>query len=198
MRPASIPTLLTLSAMTLFGCAHSATSHIEATMSAEEATPSSHHSQYAEGYDLTTGLSNGEIEDLRKGAGMGLARPAELNSYPGPLHVLALANELELTEEQLAQTNEIFSIMNHDAVELGEQVITLEQTLYRRFNHAHIDEVVLADLTSEIAELRGELRRTHLRAHLSMREILDPNQIERYDSLRGYESHTVGHHSMQH
>ena len=34
------------------------------------------------------GLSEQEIDDLTNGRGMGLARAAELNGYPGPLHVL--------------------------------------------------------------------------------------------------------------
>jgi hypothetical protein len=42
-------------------------------------------------------LSPEDIDELRKGAGMGLAKAAELNGYPGPLHVLALTTELRLT-----------------------------------------------------------------------------------------------------
>ena len=38
----------------------------------------------------------------------------------------------------------------------------------------------------EIATLRGELRLAHLRAHLAMKTILTPEQIEAYDRLRGY------------
>jgi hypothetical protein len=34
------------------------------------------------------GLTTKEIEDLREGRGMALARAAELNGYPGPRHVL--------------------------------------------------------------------------------------------------------------
>jgi hypothetical protein len=34
------------------------------------------------------GFTEKEIDDLREGVGMGLARSAELNSYPGPRHVL--------------------------------------------------------------------------------------------------------------
>ena len=36
-------------------------------------------------------LSEQQIADLRAGRGMGLALAAELNGYPGPVHVLALA-----------------------------------------------------------------------------------------------------------
>src|SRR6187431_528451 len=42
-------------------------------------------------------LSDKDIADLKAGRGMGLALPAELNGYPGPLHVLELATPLGLS-----------------------------------------------------------------------------------------------------
>ena len=36
-------------------------------------------------------LSDDEIAALRNGEGMGMAKAAELNGYPGPIHVLSLA-----------------------------------------------------------------------------------------------------------
>ena len=47
-------------------------------------------------------LSDQQIADLRAGRGMGMALPAELNGYPGPAHVLELADKLELTPDQRA------------------------------------------------------------------------------------------------
>jgi hypothetical protein len=38
-------------------------------------------------------LSNEQIADPRAGRGMSLALPAELNGYPGPVHVLELGDE---------------------------------------------------------------------------------------------------------
>ena len=38
------------------------------------------------------------------GAGMGYAKAAELNSYPGPMHVLELADRLGLTPDQQTKT----------------------------------------------------------------------------------------------
>jgi hypothetical protein len=43
-------------------------------------------------------LSSEDIAALRNGEGMGMAKAAELNGYPGPAHVLALAAQLGLTE----------------------------------------------------------------------------------------------------
>jgi len=49
-------------------------------------------------------LSPQEISDYLSGKGMGLAKAAELNGYPGPAHVLELAAQLELTSEQKTKT----------------------------------------------------------------------------------------------
>jgi len=53
-------------------------------------------------------LSADEVAGYLQGKGLGLAKAAELNQYPGPSHVLALASELELTETQKDQTRKIF------------------------------------------------------------------------------------------
>src|SRR5262249_3082774 len=60
------------------------------------------------------GLSPGEIDDLRAGRGMGLARPAELNGYPGPRHVLdaAAAGHMPMTPEQHTAVQQIFDAMS--------------------------------------------------------------------------------------
>src|SRR4051812_44950792 len=52
-------------------------------------------------------LSDEDIAALRNGDGMGMAKAAELNGYPGPRHVLALARELQLTDAQIKQVKEI-------------------------------------------------------------------------------------------
>jgi len=45
-------------------------------------------------------LSEQQITDLKTGRGMGLALAAEFNDYPGPSHVLELADALQLSDEQ--------------------------------------------------------------------------------------------------
>jgi hypothetical protein len=42
-------------------------------------------------------LTQDAMDGYRNGTGIGLAIPAEMNGYPGPRHVLDLADELELT-----------------------------------------------------------------------------------------------------
>ncbi len=59
-------------------------------------------------------LSGEQIADLKAGRGMGLALPAELNGYPGPLHVLELADALALTADQRARTQALYDKMKQD------------------------------------------------------------------------------------
>src|SRR5262249_52971946 len=47
-------------------------------------------------------LSPQEVDDLINARGMALAKPAELNGYPGPLHAVELKDQLGLTAAQLA------------------------------------------------------------------------------------------------
>ncbi len=146
-----------------------------------------HHSAYAEQESSgISSLSRQEHDDLLAGAGMGMARPAELNRYPGPKHVLELAAELELSDDQKTAVEAIRAAMLERARALGKEIVDRERHLDRRFAHRHIDEAALRDATAEIARLYGELRFAHLRAHLETRAVLTEAQIELYDRLRGY------------
>ena len=131
-------------------------------------------------------LSAAEIEQLLSGQGMGLAKAAELNHYPGPRHVLDLAARLQLTPEQRDATQATFDRMRLEAVRLGRQIVEREREFDTMFAKGEIDAGKLRVATAEIARLQGELRAAHLAAHLEMRRILSPAQIKRYDELRGY------------
>jgi len=144
-------------------------------------------SPYA-GQELTAipALTAQELADLREGAGMGFARAAELNHFPGPKHVLELADELALTADQRARVRAILEVMQGRAVALGEQIIEAERILNTRFRHAHIDSTSLRTMTADVARLYGELRATHLQAHLATSAVLSEDQVAAYDRLRGY------------
>src|SRR4051794_9522827 len=68
-------------------------------------------------------LSEQQVADLRAGRGMSMALPAELNGYPGPLHVIELADKLALTPEQAARVRSLYDEMKGEAVRLGERLI---------------------------------------------------------------------------
>jgi hypothetical protein len=150
-----------------------------------------HGAHGAEGYTSLVdrrikALSNEEVDGLLKGEGMGLALSAELNGVPGPLHLLELADALELDAEQLDAIRRIFEEMRSETSRLGEALVELEATLDRRFVHRHIDPEVIRDLTSKIAGLNGEIRAVHLIAHLEVDPLLSDQQRARYQVLRGY------------
>jgi Spy/CpxP family protein refolding chaperone len=131
-------------------------------------------------------LSPAEIADLQAGRGMGLARPAELNGYPGPMHVLELAEPLGLSAAQRAASTAIMTRMREAATALGAQIVDAERALDRAFADNTIDPQTLQAQTASIASLQGRLRAVHLAAHLEQRALLAAAQIERYMSLRGY------------
>jgi Spy/CpxP family protein refolding chaperone len=145
-------------------------------------------------------LSDEEIAALRKGEGMGMAKAAELNGYPGPLHVLALMRDLRLTETQINQVTAIRDRMSATALPLGAELIERERLLDGLFAQGRITPERLTAETAAIGEIQGRLRAAHLGAHLETRAILSPEQVARYTKLRGCDgtsgsdhSHPVGH-----
>jgi Heavy-metal resistance len=131
-------------------------------------------------------LSDQDIADLRAGRGMGLALAAELNSYPGPMHVLELADQLRLSAEQRTQTSAAFSAMQRETAVIGEQVIAGERALDQLFQARTVTPENLDSTVMQLEQARGRLRAAHLRTHLRMVAILSPEQIAAYDRLRGY------------
>lgn len=138
-----------------------------------------------------------QIESLLKGEGMGMAKAAELNHYPGPRHVLQLAAELHLTQEQTAATQKLFDAMHKDALALGEEVLAKEKELDALFASGQPTPEKVSALVSQIAELQGRLRATHLLTHLQERALLTPEQVAIYDQHRHGEG-TSGEHRHQH
>jgi hypothetical protein len=131
-------------------------------------------------------LSEGEVQAYLEGHGMGLARPAELNHYPGPRHVLELSDALGLGPEQIAATRGVFDRMHAEAVRLGARYVEAERAVDAFFAAGGTDEPALRVLTDTAASALRDVRLSHLRAHLAMRELLTAGQIARYDALRGY------------
>ncbi len=131
-------------------------------------------------------LSAEEVDDLLQARGMGLAKAAELNGYPGPKHALDLAADLGLSAGQVAALKEVQARMAAAAKPLGAAIVERERDLDRSFAERRIDRPSLAEATAGIARLQGELRAVHLAAHLETRAVLSEEQAGRYDALRGY------------
>jgi Spy/CpxP family protein refolding chaperone len=133
-------------------------------------------------------LSQSEVDGLLNGEGVGLAMAAELNHYPGPRHILDLAEKLALTDVQKKTIQEAFDRMHAEAVKLGSQLVEQERLLDKAFASLTMTQKSLTQMTEGIEKLRGQLRRVHLAAHLETRSVLTPEQIDSYDRLRGYSS----------
>ena len=131
-------------------------------------------------------LSDQQIADLRAGRGMGLALAGELNGYPGPSHVLELADQLRLTAEQRQRIQQLFDAMKAEAIPVGEKLIAQESALDREFAEKRIAPASLILLTAQIGESQGQLRAVHLKYHLVTAELLTTHQNQRYAELRGY------------
>jgi hypothetical protein len=131
-------------------------------------------------------LSEQQVADLRAGRGMGLALAAELNGYPGPMHVIELADELALTKSQRHRMQQLFDDMRMEAVALGDRLIAEEAELDRQFASRTVTPVTLGAATAAIGRTQAELRATHLRYHLLTVDVLSPHQTQRYIELRGY------------
>ena len=143
-------------------------------------------------------LSEQQVADLQAGRGMGLALAAELNGYPGPSHVLELADKLDLSPDQRGQVQRLFDSMKAEAVPLGSKLIEQESSLDRQFATHAITPEILKVATAEVAMTQGALRETHLKYHLATVRILTPDQMQRYAGLRGYGDKPKDRHHFHH
>jgi hypothetical protein len=142
-------------------------------------------------------LSASEVADLLAGRGMGLARAAELNGYPGPMHVLELNKQLGLTEAQSAATKALFARMQASAKELGAELVAGERALDALFRERRATREALEAELARVASLQSRVRGVHLQAHIEQTRILSPQQVARYMQLRGYGSDKASEHQRR-
>jgi len=131
-------------------------------------------------------LSEADVRAYLDGTGMGMARAAELNQYPGPRHVLDNAETLKLSPAQRVAIDAVHQRMKAAAAPLGRQVVDVERRLDALFARREATADAIERLTREAADLQGRLRTVHLRAHVEVRPLLTPDQIMQYVGLRGY------------
>jgi hypothetical protein len=143
-------------------------------------------------------LSDQEVSALLDGHGSGFAKAAELNGYPGPLHVLELADRLELSAEQRSATQRLMAEHKHRARLLGAALVNAERDLDVVFAQRSATPDVVDAATRRVALLLAELRAEHLKTHLAQTALLGPEQVRRYNVLRGYDDAAGGHRSGTH
>lgn len=131
-------------------------------------------------------LSDNDINELRRGGGWGLALAAELNGMPGPAHLLELKDQIPLAADQVTKTQALLDEMRKASIPTGERLIAAEKALEAAFAAGKVDEPSLRSLLTEAESARTELRFIHLSQHYKTVQFLKPEQIKRYNILRGY------------
>ena len=140
------------------------------------------------GQDLQkiTSLSDAEVSDLLAGKGMGLAKPAELNGYPGPAHVLEHAEKLELTADQRSAVQAAFDKMATRAKAAGAKYVAAEQALDDLLRAGNPEPAAVSARLAAADAARAETRMAHIAAHLEITPLLTTQQRQLYAELRGY------------
>jgi hypothetical protein len=152
------------------------------------------HHPYAGQQDRSVkALSDDETKQYLAGAGMGYAKAAELNGYPGPMHVLELADKLALSAEQRDATRRLMESHKAEARALGAKRVDAEKRLDALFRSGNVGAPELADAVRAAAAIEGDYRFSHLETHRRMRALLSEEQVRRYDDLRGYAGTKHGH-----
>ena len=134
-------------------------------------------------------LSQEEVKGLLAGEGTpfeGMAKLAELNGYPGPRHVLDMAEEMQLSTKQKEEIENLYKDMKEQAIPLGENIVELEKEMNDGFVSKNITSEELETKVAKSAELYGQLRFIHLKYHFLTKDILTPEQVQKYNELRGY------------
>ena len=132
------------------------------------------------------GLDQDTIEGYLTGKGLGQALPAELDGYPGPRHTIDMAEELELTEEQLAQVQALFDDMQSAVIPLGDKYLESVAELELAFREGTITDEYLQSQLENITGIEAQMRYVHLSTHLATIDILSHDQIMQYNMMRGY------------
>lgn len=163
--------------------------HASLTLANDGATP---RSAYAGEQSRTIkSLSAQDIDALSNGRGWGLAKAAELNGLPGPLHLLEMRDDIALTHQQSEAIEALYQTMKAQAIPLGQQLIELERQLDRAFAERTVTHDTLRAMLQAIADTKMELRYVHLSTHLVTPDLLSEEQIAKYNTLRGYGSNDV-------
>lgn len=135
--------------------------------------------------------SEAEVADLLAGRGMGLARSAELNAYPGPQHVLELTEKLGLSPAQRSATEALIAPMRAAAQKHGAELIARERELDALFADGRATPERVRAAVEAAAAAQARVRQAHLDAHIAQRAILTAEQVSSYQKLRGYDSNTA-------
>lgn len=134
-----------------------------------------------------------EVAAYVEGKGQGFAKPAELNGYPGPMHVLELSDQLALTSEQKFASEALLLKHKTEVRELGSEYVAAEAALDKLFASRLVTAEALRAAIDDSAKIQSRIRGAHLETHLQQTALLTSEQNAAYQRLRGYGS-AAQHH----
>lgn len=89
----------------------------------------------------------------------------------------------------------IYQNMSNRAKSTGAAIIAIEQDTDTGFANKKITEENLKLMLDNSVNLYGQLRFVHLSAHLDTVQMLTTEQIQMYNTMRGYDSASTGNSS---
>ena len=110
-------------------------------------------------------LSPDDVAAYLEGRGLGFAKPAELNGYPGPMHVLELADGMALSQAQRAATGELMARHKSEVRALGREYLAAEAALERLFARGNAEAAAVDAAVARAAALQARIRTAHLVTH---------------------------------
>ncbi len=150
---------------------------------AQNSSPGAQAQQHAASMEHHHSCIEEERASIERGEGFGMALAADNAGYPGPRHVLDLADKLKLTAEQRSAMEKVYAAMHEKAVARGKELLQSEARLEQMFRDGR-PEADLREQSFRVDSIHAELRWVHLAAHLAAQKILTADQIALYTRMR--------------
>lgn len=166
---------------------------LSALLAACASLPSSTSGYAGEESRAIKALSGADVAAYLEGKGHGFAKPAELNGYPGPMHVMELRDRLALTPGQECATAALLESHKREVRALGREYVASEERLESLFSSKVATPDALKRAVEESARIQSLIRVAHLETHLRQTALLTPRQVLEYQRLRGYEGSAHPH-----
>jgi Spy/CpxP family protein refolding chaperone len=121
---------------------------------------------------------------IGQGRGFGMGFAADQHGYPGPMHVLELRDQLQLSAEQARQVEALMQAMFAESRPKSARLLEAERRLRALFAAGRADEAAVRAAVVEVEQARREVRLVHLLTHLRTRDLLTDAQRRLYHEAR--------------
>jgi Spy/CpxP family protein refolding chaperone len=108
---------------------------------------------------------------------------AKANGHPAPTTVLSHKQQLNLTPDQLHQTQQLHTQSQKHLAKLKKQLQTKQATLKQLFETRQANDDLVAELLAEIGIKESKIRYVELGAQIKQRAILSPQQLKKLQQL---------------